>query len=382
MGLIIKMPLINVNDASAVLIRWLCPDGASVRKDDPVCVVETTKSAVDICADADGILRHLAAEGETCPTGHPIGFLAASVDEPVPVLEISELPPSEAAPRPEQASWTKKAMILANRLGIDLMALVAAHPGVVIGEELVQAAAASRTAMPASATIAAKSPGTCTATSWGTQERILILGGGGGASLVLDIFANSLTQHAVGILDNNPAMAGKLLMGVPILGGFDLALRLWQEKKFDALISTVVRDIADRASIFEHFTQLGIPFANVIAPSASIRSGASLGTGNLIVHGCYVATETTLGDNNFLAAGTYIEHHSAIGSHCTFGPRTSLSGKVKVGDRVKFGTHVAVEPYVEIGAESVIASGVVLTSHVPEYSIVKNAATLIVRNVK
>ena len=381
MGLIVRMPLINVNDPSAVLVRWLHADGASVSKDEPICVVETTKSAVDVCADVDGILRPLAAAGEIYAVGHPIGFLAASADEPLPDLEMPASTVSPGIVQPPEPKWTKKAQILANRLGVDLMALAGAHPGKVIGEEIVQTAA-SRGIEPVSApaSIAAFFPPS--GTSWGTQERVLILGGGGGAALVLDVITNSMTQQAVGILDNNPALAGTFLMGVPILGGFDLAIRLWQEKKFDALISTVVRDVADRAAIFERFTKLGIPFTNIIAPSASIRSEARLGKGNLVVHGCYIATGTTLGDNNFLAAGTYIEHHSTVGSHCTFGPRTSLSGKVKVADRVKFGTHVAVEPYIEIGAESVIASGVVLTSHVPERSIVKNAVSPIVRNVK
>lgn len=384
MGLIVKMPLINVNDASALLVRWLHPDGTSVRKDEPICVVETTKSAVDVCADADGILRTVANEGETYAVGYPIGFLAADENEPLPDLTAPG-PSSGAAEAvaPAQPKWTKKAQILANRLGVDLAALAAAHPGVVIGEEIVQATAAG-TASPASKSMPAlaQAVSALPGTSWGTEERVLILGGGGGASLVLDILAATTSQRAVGILDNNPALAGTLMMGVPILGGFDLALRLWEEKKFDTLISTVVRDIADRAEIFERFTQRGIPFTNIIAPSVSIRTETILGKGNLVVHGCYIATGVTLGDNNFLAAGTFIEHHSTIGSHCTFGPRTSLSGKVKVADRVKFGTHVAVEPYIEIGTESVIASGVVLTSHVPAHSLVKNAASPIIRNVK
>lgn len=381
MGMIIKMPLLNVNDDSAVLVKWLHADGTIVRKGEPVCVVETTKTAVDICAEADGILRQLASVDETCAVGHPIGFLAVSADEPLPNLAA----PRPSAPEPSavapQSNTTKKAEILAKRLGVDLSALIVANPGIVIGEEVVKAAAArgveeNRIASPAGITQQIIVP------LQENRERVLILGGGGGAALVLDILSDNLTQQAVGILDNNPTLAGTMLMGVPILGGFDLAVGLLKEGKFDTLISTVVRDIGDRASIFERFTQLGIPFTNIIASSANVRSDARLGKGNLVVHGSYIATGVTLGDNNFLAAGTYIEHHSIIGSHCTFGPRTSLSGKVQVGDRVKFGTHVAVEPFIEIGSASVIASGIVLTTHVPGGSIVKNTAGQIIRHVK
>ena len=41
------------------------------------------------------------------------------------------------------------------------------------------------------------------------------------------------------------------------------------------------------------------------------------------------------------------------------------------GDRVRFGMHVAVEPYLKIGSDSVVASGITLTSHVAERTIVK-----------
>lgn len=381
MGVIIKMPMLNVNDESAVLVRWLQPEGASVAKDQAICIVETTKSAVDVCAEAGGFLRHLATENGSYAIGYPMAFIAETADEELPQLDMLAAPVAVDSEVGAPTRWTKKAEILASRLGVDLRALAAANPAVVIGEAMVTAAsgkkAQAREGKSGTVVMAplAGSPGD-------TRQRVLILGGGGGAALVLDILSEQSSQYAIGILDNNPELMGTELMGVPILGGFDVAVELWREKKFDALISTVVRDVADRAAIFDRFRGLGIPFANVISSAASVRRDAHLGQGNLIVHGCYVATGVVLGDNNFLAAGTFIEHHSIIGSHCTFGPRTSLSGKVKVADCVKFGTQVAVEPFVEIGSESMIASGVVLTSHVPGRSVVKNSASPIVRPKK
>jgi acetyltransferase-like isoleucine patch superfamily enzyme len=69
-----------------------------------------------------------------------------------------------------------------------------------------------------------------------------------------------------------------------------------------------------------------------------------------------------------------VEHHSTIGSHCAIGPRCTTSGRVQIGDRVRFGMQVAVEPYLKIGNDSVVASGIALTSHVPERTIVKSHA--------
>lgn len=381
MGVIVKMPMLNVNDSAAVLVRWLFPDGASVQVDDQICTVETTKSTVDIQAESVGILRHIAVVGETYATGVAIAFLAESPDEMLP--NLTSLVTTVNAPTTVSTTpkWTKKAQILAAREGVDSAALEFSHQGEIINEEVV-IAATKKAIAPTTNSIHQTTLSHLPRHSWGDKERVLILGGGGGAALVLDILTNSTKQQAVAILDNDPKLTGTILMGTPILGNFDLAISLWEEQKFDALISTVVRDTSDRAAIFERFSKIGIPFTNIVAPSASIRTETSLGVGNLIVHGCYVATGVRLGDNNFLAAGTFVEHHSKIGSHCTFGPRTALSGRVVVADRVKFGMQVAVEPFVEIGNQSVIASGVVLTTHVPANSIVKNSTNSVVRHVK
>ncbi|CAN1558306.1 NeuD_NnaD, sugar O-acyltransferase, sialic acid O-acetyltransferase NeuD family [Rhabdaerophilaceae bacterium] len=389
MGSLVHMPMVNVNDESALLVRWLVEDGVAVRKNDPICIIETTKSAVDIFAEADGFLRPLVEAGGSYAVGAPIAFLAGTADAPLPDLSAKPAAPEPA--RVEGPTWTKKAEILAKRLGHDIVAIAAAHPGTVIGEELVQnykaagAKGAGAKTIQAWAAPASVAPVQALhepiARGWPKAERVLILGGGGGGALVLDILAGVIHQQAVGILDNNPAMAGTTLMNVPVLGGFELAEPLWKAGKFDALISTVVKDIGERASIFDHFSSVGIPFTNIVSATTIVGQDVKLGTGNLIVHGGYLATSVELGNNNFLAAGTFIEHHSQVGSHCTFGPRTSLSGRVKVADRVKFGTHVAVEPFVEIGTESVIASGVVLTSHIPPRSLVKSAASPVIRHV-
>ena len=377
MGMIVKIPLLNVNDDSVMLVVWTREDVAPVRKGETICTVETTKSAVDLCAEADGFLRQIEPAGVSYSTGHAVGFIAETLDEPIPALQVDRLVDDAAVNGVgNNPAWTKKAQILAARLGVDLSALVQAHPGVTIREEHVKRAAED---VGSSHSVAEQKQLDIIATPSGMQERILILGGGGGGALVIDILWGSMTQRAVGIVDNNPALTGTDLDGVPILGSFELVEKLWKDKKFDKLISTIVRDTADRKAVFDRFIGLGIPFANVISPGASIRTQVKMGTGNLIIHGSYVATGVTMGNNNFLAAGTYIEHHSTIGNHCTFGPRTSLSGRVKVEDGVKFGMNVAIEPFVEIGSGALIASGVTLTSHVPAKSVVKNTQTPVIR---
>ena len=381
MGVILRMPMINANDQSAELVSWSVIDGTLVRKGDTLCIVETTKSAVDVVAEDDGVFRAPVPVGHTYEVGHPIGFLAESADEPVPDLTP---PDSHAVIEPEatQAQWTKKAKILADKLGVDLVELANRHSEQVVNEDMVKAAAGGLDSLVTPTQASKLAPITIPFANENNIQRVLILGGGGGATLVLDILNRTMNQAAVGILDNNPKMAGKKLMGIPILGEFGLADTLWRDGAFDAVISTIVRDVFDRAAIYDRFMKIGIPFTNVIDPEARIGRDVTIGKGNLIIYGSYLATCVKIGNNNFMAAGTLIEHHSEVGNHCTLGPRTSLAGGVSVGDHVKFGMQVAIEPQLKIGSESVIASGVVVTSHVPARTLVKSATNAIFRHVK
>ena len=96
-----------------------------------------------------------------------------------------------------------------------------------------------------------------------------------------------------------------------------------------------------------------------------------MGSGNMIMGFCRIGPECEIGDDNFLSAYINLEHHNRLGSHCTFGPGVVTSGGVTIGSQVSFGTGIFIEPRLTIGDKSMIASGVVLTTNVPEHSIVK-----------
>lgn len=371
------MPMINANDQSAELVHWFYKNEESVEAGEIICSVETTKSTVDVIAERGGYLRILAEPLKNYPVGFPIAFIAQSVDELTPdhsVLLPDSVSNANQNVLPAESSWTKKAKILAERSGLDIKVLAREHLNLVIDEEFINTYIKN-----SNTPIKKPNLRPISISKNNSIERVLILGGGGGAALVLDILSRSESQKCIGILDNDLRLEGKSLQGVDILGNFDTAVEMWREGKFDSLISTVVRDVNERAEIFQYFSSLNIPFTNVIDPNVRIGNDCVIGQGNLVIYGSYIAVCATLGDNNFLAAGSFIEHHTSIGSHCTFGPRSSLSGGVTVGDKVKLGTHVAVEPQITIGSNSIIASGITVTKNIEPNCVVKSQASSIVR---
>lgn len=365
MSSLVLMPRLSPNEEEVKFVAWTKAAGDPIRRGDVVCVVETTKATFDVTAEGDGYLVLLAKAGDRVSVGAPVGGLADA-----PGADLSALLQKAPAASASDARWTKKAALVAKRLGIDLEALASASGGRTVTEADVLAAQGR------------SDTGDLVDVAYpvGRQERVLLLGGAAGAgALALDAIARNPRQRAVAILDGNQAAHGRTVMGVPVLGPLDRVHELWAQGMFDGAIILFTDNIDERASVFESLRQKGIPFTNVLDPTVHRGAHVSLGQGNLIMGNAYLATCVSLGDNNFLASHTCIEHHSRIGSHCTFGPRVTTAGRVTVGDRVKLGMMVAIEPYLTVGSESIVASGCVLTRDIPAQSLVKAHLDYLVR---
>jgi pyruvate dehydrogenase E2 component (dihydrolipoamide acetyltransferase) len=120
------MPKLGLTMTEATLIEWLKADGDLVEKGEPLFVLESEKSSLEIEAPASGRLRILVTAGETVAVHTPIATLLgadrAVAPEPPPAGIQSPVPntqsPIPMAQSPVHAS--PKARALARRLGITL----------------------------------------------------------------------------------------------------------------------------------------------------------------------------------------------------------------------------------------------------------------------
>ncbi|HTP21523.1 MAG TPA: biotin/lipoyl-containing protein, partial [Solirubrobacteraceae bacterium] len=98
----IVMPRLSDSMEEGTIVRWLKKDGEVVSKGEALADVETDKATVTFDAEADGVLRILAEEGQTVPIG---GVIAS----------IGETAESEAKPAEREANGRAKASPLARR---------------------------------------------------------------------------------------------------------------------------------------------------------------------------------------------------------------------------------------------------------------------------
>ncbi len=274
----ILAPLINVNDEEMVLIEWLKPAGARVRAGEAIAVIETTKSTADLEADREGVLTPLVDPGATVRVGERIAKLeSGAMEESGALQEYGASAPTGAdapSPRPGEPgeAWTRRAQILAQRRGLDIQTLqLEPEDG-----ERVTVADLERFL----AGSAIESQGPALRPVQAGPERVLVIGGGGAGVQVLDVLARLPGQRAVGVLDDDPALKGTELLGVPVWGSIPDAPALLEAGRFDAVVISIGTSVDLRAAIFERLRADGVPFTNVIDPRAAVLAGVDMGVGN------------------------------------------------------------------------------------------------------
>jgi len=90
----IKIPEVGESVREALLAKWFKKSGDIVKRDEPICEIETDKITLDLNADAAGVLSISVTEGTTVAVGAVIG----SIDESGSVAEASVNEPEPSSP--------------------------------------------------------------------------------------------------------------------------------------------------------------------------------------------------------------------------------------------------------------------------------------------
>jgi pyruvate dehydrogenase E2 component (dihydrolipoamide acetyltransferase) len=116
MATLLRMPEVAAGATEAVLSEWLVKENAPFATGDPIAVVETDKAAVEIAAEADGmILKTLVSGGASVEVGSPMAVLGAE-GEQVSDLDHLLAPKPASQPQPQSQSQRVFASPLARKL--------------------------------------------------------------------------------------------------------------------------------------------------------------------------------------------------------------------------------------------------------------------------
>jgi UDP-perosamine 4-acetyltransferase len=193
------------------------------------------------------------------------------------------------------------------------------------------------------------------------EKRLVVIGGGGHAKVVLDVLRATPGLMIIGIID--PARKGLRVMDTPVLGGDELLPSLHAEGVTAAFVA--IGDNRQRQQIAASLRQAGFELPAIRHPSAIVSPSARIGAGAAIMAGAKIGPDVQIEELAIINTGAIVEHDSWIGKAAHAGPGCSLAGGVHVGDRTLIGIGAAVRPEIRIGADVVVGAGAAVIADVP-----------------
>ncbi|MBO1769117.1 acetyltransferase [Agrococcus sp. TF02-05] len=189
------------------------------------------------------------------------------------------------------------------------------------------------------------------------SEGLLLVGASGLAREVIG------TGVAVaGILDDDAALHGTLVGGVPVLGSTDAALGRNER------LLVCVGPSRSRRDVVARLRALGVErdrFATIVAPSAIVGRSSTVGRGSILLDGVVVTADARIGDHVVIMPNCTVTHDDVLEDFATLAAGVALGGGVTIGEASYVGMNATVRQGVRVGAEATVGMAAAVVRDVP-----------------
>lgn len=194
-------------------------------------------------------------------------------------------------------------------------------------------------------------------------KQIAIYGAGGFAREVAWL-AESCDCRVACFVDDNPALAGKQVNGIPVMRLEDAAVRFAGAGIVSGIGSPKAREMVMQKAVAARF--IPVP---LIHPRVEMSRWIDMGEGAVICAGCILTTNIQIGKQVQINLDCTVGHDVAMGDCTTLAPGVHVSGWVHFGKRVYAGTGAVFingteESPLVIGDDVVIGAGACVTKSI------------------
>jgi UDP-perosamine 4-acetyltransferase len=197
------------------------------------------------------------------------------------------------------------------------------------------------------------------------NNKIVIVGTGGHAKVIIDIIRSSSGYEIVGLVGKDPLL--KKTIDIPVIGN-DSDLGKMHRNGIDNIF-IAIGDNKKRSELTSKAQNIGYNLVNAISRHTYISQTVELGKGIAIMPGVVINPDSCIGDNAIINTGSTIDHDCLISKDVHIAPGCNLAGNVKIGQGVFLGIGSKVIPEISIGSWSRIGAGSVIISNIPDYCV-------------
>ena len=197
------------------------------------------------------------------------------------------------------------------------------------------------------------------------QVRVIGLGAGGHAKVVIETLAAMGGFETAGLLDPRRELAGTSVLGVPVLGDDELLGRQYDDGVTHAFIGLGGSgDTGPRRRLYELARSHGFQIVSAVHPRAVVSPSARIGAGASIFAAAVVNADATLGEDVIVNTGALVEHDCRIGDHVHVASGARLASGVTVDEGAHVGLGASIVQGVRVGAGSIVGAGAVVVRDV------------------
>ncbi|MYT09930.1 MULTISPECIES: acetyltransferase [Streptomyces] len=192
---------------------------------------------------------------------------------------------------------------------------------------------------------------------------LVIVGAGGFARETAQAARDAGEVELLGHLDDDPALHGTDVDGVPVLGGCDLVHDLPEARVVICVGNP--RDYAARARLVRRF---GLPedrYTTVIHPTAAVSSTSEIGPGSVLLAHCVLTAAVRVGAQVAVMPHVVLTHDDVVEDYATLTAGVRLGGGVRLERGAYVGSGALVREGTTVGAWSQIGMGSAVLDDVP-----------------
>lgn len=194
------------------------------------------------------------------------------------------------------------------------------------------------------------------------KDKIVIIGGGGHAKVLINIIKKNAEFEIVGYTDNQNS--GEIL-GIAYLGKDNVLPEIFSSGVKYAGLGIGQIDLSNKRKLIqEKISKISFQFPAIISKDTIINEDVKIGSGTQIFDGVVINSGTRIGKFTIINTNSTIEHDCQIGDFTHIAPGATLSGTVKIGNGCMIGTAATVIQAINITDKVLIGAGSIVIKDV------------------
>ena len=195
------------------------------------------------------------------------------------------------------------------------------------------------------------------------QKPIILIGGGGHASVIVDILKRQ-KREILAVISPDDTSQRKVFEGINVLQN---DTDVFKYKKEDIFLINGIGKLPGselRLKVNSTFKKQGYLFETIISDTASVSPYAILEEGVQVFPGVIINAGAKIGCDTVINTRAIIEHDVMIGENNFISPGAIICGQCKTGNNVYVGAGATVIQNIELGADSSVMANALVTANI------------------